>query len=299
MKTVFLYLIIVVLNVHAQQLIEYDYELDAYYSNVSAFIDLDSANELTDASGFSEAQIYKQLALNTFSPNIFLVELSLNPMPIAGLYFRSNHEELYEQSKIEDFNIVKSVTAGFEEPYALSFFIGRMMVFEKGKENNQQIGKNRAYIGYLVSIGNNTIKDNELHQNNWVNFEFKLKGTRELKDKDLDWSFRLGMKANSNSSFADIIYIGVRRSSIDYKKPVWSLLYNSAFSSMVAVSMESFKMTEAEVFLEKKFPLSWSEKMSFGLGVGYLYTSGEKYYGDLRDDGINNHQVLFRPNLKW
>lgn len=39
--------------------------------------------------------------------------------------------------------------------------------------------------------------------------------------------------------------------------------------------------------------------ISFGLDIGYLYTSIYKYDGALRDDGIDKHQMIFRPNFKW
>lgn len=126
-------------NLLADELVEYDYELDVYYSNVSAFIDLDRDNNITDAINYTETQIYTDLILNTFNPNIFLLEASVHPMGIGGLYFRQNHEEMYEKAKIQNFNLVKAVTAGFEEPYSLSFFVGRMMVFKNKKED--RIGK--------------------------------------------------------------------------------------------------------------------------------------------------------------
>ncbi len=281
----------------AEHLVEYDYELDAYYSNVSMFIDLDTEEEIVDATSYSEAQIYTDLFLNSLSPNIFLVEASLHPMGIGGLYFRQNHGEMYEKSKIEDFNLVKAVTAGFEEPYALSFFVGNMMIFKNQEDDS--IGKNRAYMGYLVTIGDYSIKDNLAHWDRWFDFEFKLKGTREKENRDLDWSFRLGSRVHENKDFTNTLYVGARRSSIDYQKSVWSFLYNSAFSSMFSVSADTFYLTEAEVMLEKKWPLSWSKKMSFGLGLGYLYNSGTKYRGALRDEGIDNHQLMLRPNFRW
>ncbi|WP_321777630.1 hypothetical protein [Sulfurimonas sp.] len=277
--------------------VEYDYETDIYYSNVSAFIDLDRDANITDATSYSETQIYTNLLKNTFKPNIFLLEASLHPMGIGGLYFRQNHEDMYNRSKIQEFNWAKALTAGFEEPYALSFFVGRMMVFKNNKDDN--IGKNRAYMGTLVSIGDYSIKDNVAHYDRWYNIEFKLKGTRDKKDKDLDWSFRVGTRIHENKNFVNNIYIGARRSSIDYKKSVWSFIYNSAFSTMIAVSADTFNLTEAELMLEKKWPLSWGKKVSFGLGLGYLYNSGAKYKGKLVDEGIDNHQIMFRPNLKW
>ena len=280
-----------------EAMVEYDYELDAYYSNVSAFIDLDPDKEITNAIDMSERDIYTSLFLNTFSPNIILFEASLNPMGIFGLYFRSENEDLYTKTNIQDTNLIKSVTAGFEEPYAFSFFIGRMMVFKNSEDD--RVGKNRAYMGYLISVGDSTIKDNVAYTNKWVNVEYKLKGTRTRDDVDLDWSFRVGAKFNENDNFTDTLYIGARRSSINYKESRWSLVKNSAFSTMLAVSAKTFEFTEGELMVEKKWPISWSDKVSFGLGIGYLYYSTEKYSGALRDEGIDNHQLIFRPNLKW
>jgi len=293
----FFIFIFIINSLFAEDLVEFDYELDAYYTNVSAFVDLDTVNEITDANEQTEAQIYKGLLLNSLSPNIFLIEASIHPMSLAGMYFRHEHEEKYATAQVQDFNWVKTMTAGFEEPYSFSFFVGRMLVFKK--ENSEHIGNNRAYIGYLISVGNYTIKDNYAHRDDWANIEFKLKGTREKKNKDLDWSFRVGARLHTNHDFVDTLYVGARRKSIDYKKSVYSFIYNSAFNTMIAVDAKEFKLTEAEFVVEKTWPLSYSEKMSFGIGVGYLYYSENKYTGELKEDGIDNHQILFRPNLKW
>lgn len=284
-------------SLFGEALIEYDYELDAYYSNASIFIDLDNKEELTDASSLSEYDIYENLFLNTFNPNIFLIEASINPMPVLGLYARKQNEHMYVESRADNFNVIKSVTAGFEEPYSLSFFVGRMMIFKNDRSDN--IGKNRAYMGYLVSVGDYSIKDNLAHYDKWINIEFKLKGTREKDERDLDWSFRIGTKIHTNKDFSNSLYIGARRSSIDYKQSAWSIVYNSAFTAMVAVSADTYKLTESEFMIEKKWPLSWGDKTSFGLGLGYLYYSGNKYAGALQDEGVDNHQVLIRPNLKF
>jgi len=65
------------------------------------------------------------------------------------------------------------------------------------------------------------------------------------------------------------------------------------------VSSKTFQFTAAEMIVEKKFPLSWSDKVSLGLGLGYLYNSGARYSGKLKEDGIDNHQIIFRPNMKF
>ncbi|EQB39955.1 hypothetical protein M947_05060 [Sulfurimonas hongkongensis] len=284
-------------NLFAEDLISYDYEVDAYYSKALMFINLDEDNNITDALNYAEEDIYKDMFLNTFNPNVLVLEVSLHPMSLFGLYFRQNHESTYERSKTNSFNPVKVITAGFEEPYSFSFFVGRMMVFKNKKDSH--IGNNRAYMGFLLRVGDYSIKDNLAHYDKWYNIEYKLQGTRKTDERDLDWSFRVGTKIHQNSDFANSIFIEARRSSIDYKKSEWSFIYNSAFSSMFAISSDTLKLTEAELMLEKKWPLSLSQKISFGLSIGYLYNTGEKYKGALKEEGIDRHQLILRPNFKW
>jgi len=282
----------------AQDLVDFDYELDAYYSNVSAFIDLNQDEEIPDASDKSELDIYSDLLLNTLNPNIFLIEAAIYPMPIGGLYFRKINEGMYDKARLQDSNIVKLVTAGFNEPYSFSFFFGRMLTF-KNKNTSEHVGNNRAYIGYLTSYGDRSIKDNRAYFDKWLEFEFKLKGTRKKLQRDLDWSFRVGSRFHDNDNFADSIYIGARRSSTDYQKSIYSFIYNSAFNTALSFSTDTFNMIGAELSVEKIIPLHFDFKSSFGLEVGYIYNSGDKYRGVLREEGIDNHQFVFRPNIKF
>lgn len=292
----FFLLISLFFSLHAQENIDFDYEADIYYSNASVFVKFPDEN-ITDATEYSEAELYTDLAKKTFSPNIFLVELAVHPMPIAGLIYRNSNEAPYTKDNIQNFNLVKTLTAGFEEPYSLSFFVGRMMIFAKEKKGH--IGKNRAYMGYLLTFGDYSIKDNRAYYNRWSNFEVKLKGTRALEKDDLDWSFRVGARWNENRDFSDSYYIGLRRNRIDFDKSFLSWFYNSAFEIMTSFSAKNLELMENQIVLEKNWPASSTKHIAFGLGIGYLYTSGAKYNGALADQGVNNHQIIIRPNLKF
>ena len=276
--------------------VEFDYELDIYYSNVSAFLNLDRDKNITDGTHLTEKQIYTKLMRKTLSPNIFLIEASFHPMAWGGMWYRKNYPDKYTQATINDFNLIKALSAGWEEPYALSFFVGRMLVFKR--EDASHIGKNRAYIGWLLSIGNKSIKDNLDYRDHWFNVEYKLKGTRDLAQKDLDWSFRIGYRHHSNTDFVNTLYIGARRSSIDYKKPLMSLRYNSAFDIMLECDEVHFNLTKAQFIIDKKWPIK-RYNIAFGLGIGYLYYSGSRYQGALKEEGVDRHQLILRPNLTW
>ncbi|MEA3227887.1 MAG: hypothetical protein U9P38_02320 [Campylobacterota bacterium] len=293
----YLFLLSLYSVLYGEDFVEFDYEGDIYYSNISAFVDLDTANDVADYSLVDEMDIYSDLMLQTFDPNIFLIEFAVHPMPLWGLHIRNKHQEKYDEYNNKASNIIKSVTAGFDEPYSISFFFGRMAIFKN--ENSNNLGKNRAYIGYLVTIGDSSIKDNLLYNNRWVNVEFKLKGTREQEKRELDWSFRVGYRANENRDFENSIYFGARRSSVNFGKSIYSPIYNSAFESMIEFSAKTFDLTKIELMIEKKFPVGGTSKIVFGLGIGYILNSNQKYHGTLKDDGIENHQFLFRPNLKF
>ncbi len=285
--------------IFGKELVEFDYELDAYYSNVSAFIDLDTKEETENALNKTEEEIYRDLATNILNPNVFLIEAAVFPMPVTGLFIRSEYDDFYNKAQLSPTtNLVKSITAGFEEPYSLSFFIGRMLVFKKRAKN--RVGKNRAYLGFLISVSDKSIKDNIAYDNYSFNVEYKLKGTRDKQTSDLDWSFRIGYKQNSNYNFVDTLYLGARRSSSDFTKDVWSVIYNSAFNALLEVDKGNFNFTKAEFTIEKKFPLQKGKtKMVLGIVMGYIYNSNSRYRGTLRTNGVENHQFVFRPNLKF
>jgi len=287
---------LLLIQVFGEDLIEYDYEVDLYYTNVSAYIDLDRDKEITDGSEFEEEKLYKHLFLNSFSPNIFLVEFAIHPMNYVGIEYRKRNEDLYTPQKRQDFNIVKTMTASFEEPYSVSFFLGRMMVFKK--KNTDRVGNNRAYMGYLFTIGSQSIKDNRAYNDKWLAFEIKLKGTRDKQSSDLDWSFRLGTRLHEKVEFVDTFYVGARRKRIDYNKSMFSFINNTAYSATLSVSASTFELTEAEVIIDKFYPTGY-DSLTLGFGVGYMYTSDNKYLGFLRDETVDNHQIIFRPNFKY
>lgn len=293
-----LFFLLLPLICFGDDLVSFDYELDLYYSNVSAFINLDRDKNITDGTDLSEKEIYKGLLKNSIYPNIFLTELAFHPMAWSGMWYRKHHSEAYKRASYKDINIIKLLTAGWEEPYSISFFIGRMLVFKR--KNATHIGKNRAYMGLLLTLGNKTLVDNLQYRDKWYCVEYKLKGTRELEDKDLDWSFRIGYRHHNNTNIANTLYIGARRSSVDFLKSIWSLRYNSAFDTLLEVDEKHFLLTKAQVILEKKWPFtSYGHNYAFGLGVGYLYYGKKRYSEALRKEGYEKHQIIFRPNLKW
>lgn len=278
--------------------IEVGGELDAYYSNINFYLPL-TADKVPNLCNQTELEIYRYLLARSLVPRFVYLELSVNPLPLLGVYLRSNHRHAYEQGAIgNDFNLVESVTAGFREPYAFSVFFGSLVDFVKPGATKIE-RKNRAYSGYLMTAGDHHILHNRLVNDRWLELEWKLKGDRDLPHEKISWSFRVGGRLHDNPEIADAIYFGLRRSNLDYQETDISWRKNSSITLMSEFSAETLKFQRQEVIVGKKYPLK-SSSLAFSLDLGGIWQVEERIYsGSLSrgSDPQNNFIFVIRPNI--
>lgn len=280
--------------------VSFEYELDPYYSNVGLLINL-TDKPIPDAGEAPELEVYKQLLFSSFIPRAVILEAAIFPMPDLGVAIRDKAPEFYSESEvINNFNLVKAITAGFEEPYALSLFAGNVMSFTRPDEKKKH--GNFGYMGYLISVSDYHIKSNRLIEDKSVELEWKIKGDRKFSTHTLHWSFRIGEKLHSNRDIKDVIYIALRRSLLDFAAPSGSLssiLENSGFEYIYDMDNKNFKPVRHYFTVDKKWPYS-KKRMGFSLALGFIWEGAQKYTGALADiDGRNNFQVVLRPNIQF
>lgn len=275
---------------------EVEYELDPYYSNIGYYISL-TEEAIPEVTYEREKTIYESMIYNAIStPRFFLVEASLNPLPVLGTYIKRNHPGFYDSSQFnEELNIIQAMTEGFEEPYALSFFLGSVVRFIRPGESEKV--KNKGYTGYLLSIGDKHIVRNTLIDDNWYEFEFKIKGDQEFRKKTLSWSLRAGVKIHSNDEVADVIHFGLRRNHLDTSRKPLTFLDNSDIEYKIEFDKDEFDIVEQELFINKKWHIGFSEKSVFSFGIGFVLENG-KYRGTLAANE-SDFRLIFRPDLKF
>jgi hypothetical protein len=274
---------------------EFVWELDAYYSNVGLEIPLTN-KPVPDGGSMSEWEVYKTLFKDSLHPRLLLLEASIYPMPIFGTYLKKNAPSFYEDFTLgsSDLNLLEGLTAGFQEPWAISAFVGSGMNFTR--EGKKAKGTNKGYMGYLVSYGARHIRDNVSIDDDWWEFEWKLKGERAFEDEDLTWSFRVGIKSHGNPDIADTFYLGGRRSNLDYNVSWLGWLENSSFEWLTELSQQDFRFLRQDVIFGKRFPMK-DKKWAFALDVGVVYEKDRKYTGALFDPTADNLTLVFRPNI--
>ena len=281
----------------------YELELDPYYSAFGVYNSL-TGKPIPHMEVESELEIYRELIRKFYLPRTFIIEASINPLPYAGTLIKKHQPGFYHDMQwSESFNAVQAITAGFEEPWALSFFFGNVVSFDSIKKSYQ--GKRNGYSGMLIDVGNYHIKDNTLIKDAWIQTEAKLKGEQILTDRELRWSFRGGMKFHDNQYISDSFYVGFRRSRTDFKKSgkgsFW--LHNSGFEYVSDFSQKKLEPIRHYFVVEKKFPMKKS-RMAFTLGLGFVWTADKKYSGPLSNGSGDKKtagafQFILRPNLEF
>jgi hypothetical protein len=280
-----------VLAAHAQERPKAEVltEFGAYYSSIGLYVPI-SDDPFPDGGRLEELDVYRQLLERSWRPNGAAFEASVYPMPILGVWLRKEYPDAYDFSP----SLFQAVTAGFQEPWAVSAFFGSQTKFTRPEETER--GANRAYLGYLLSAGKKHIKSNVLIADDWVEAEWKMKGERIFKEQRLEWSFRAGGRYNGNRDIADTLHIGIRRSNLDFQSPFLSWLDNSRVDLLTELAVDGLSLVRQEVIFGKKYPLE-SRKYALELDFGLIYERASKYTGDLAPLAKTAITVVFRPNI--
>lgn len=274
---------------------EWEYELDPYYSNLAYFKTLDDS-PIPELGKRSETQVYRDLFFRSYFPRFVLVEASINPMPLLGVYLKSEEgSSIYDNMKVtQDLNLVEVVTAGFEEPYAVSLFLGNMVKYNASDEASTE---SKGFMGYLASYGHLHIRKNKFIDDRWGEFEWKIKGDQIFTDRKLSWSFRVGLKFHDNRYITDEFYVAIKRERIQETGDVYSWIQNGGIELKLRMDKETGSTIGQQLIVDKKIPIK-SKGWVLSLGIGFIHDNVRKYQGPLRE-GKNNTSFVLRPSLSF
>ena len=273
-----------------------EFEPDAYYTSLGLYLAL-TKSSIPHVGNQSEKDLYLTLLSRAYAPRFLVIEGSVNPLPYLGTYIKEHHTDFYDDARVTgSFNWIKAVTAGFEEPYAYSVFLGNVVDFSIPEDPRS---KGLGYSGLLYSAGTYHIKSNELIRDDWWEVEWKVKGDRRTQDRKMSWSFRVGAKIHGNPDITDIYYLSFRRSRLDFKTEKSSVFNNSGFEYTMDMERGTFTPIRHYFFVDKKWPFE-NKKMAFSLATGFVWESAKKYTGALAADHTGSQtQIILRPNIEF
>ncbi len=108
-----------------------------------------------------------------------------------------------------------------------------------------------------------------------------------------------GGKFHSNSEIADIIYLSLRRSRVDFESSAFSIFHNSGFEYTYEMDSRTLDSIQHTFIVSKKWP--WKRfKAAFALDLGFIFQTKKKYSGSLREEENGEEfTVILRPNIEF
>ena len=263
----------------------------AYYSSAGLYLPL-TRDPVPHVGEHGEVDMYWALLPRSPVPRFLVLEVSVNPMPCLGLGVYDRGRRFYDDAQLDrNTNLLRAVTAGFEEPWAASLFLGNVVNFDVRDRKDIQ---GKGYFGIVLSAGNWHIKDNVLVDDPWLEAELKLKGDRRSPVKKLSWSFRVGAKLHGNADIVDVLYLGIRRSRVDYEDAPWYIA-NSGVEYRIDLGLDGTPLRQS-FLVDKKWPL---RSVAPSIAVGVMWDRGQSYRGALAVDTPERVQFLLRPNIEF
>lgn len=269
-------------------------EFGAYYASLAVQIPL-VETPAEDGATMSELEVYRRLFVASARPSVLLIEASVYPMPLLGTWLKRHSPGFYD-TRVGGIDIVPAVTAGFQEPWAIAAFVGSDMRFSRPGEERRDT--NRGYMGYLLAAGDRHIKDNRLIDDDWLEFEWKMKGERIFVGERLLWSFRAGARWHGNADVADTVYLGIGRSDTNYQLPILAWLNNTNVALTTEFDQQGLGFLRQEVIVGKKFPLR-RYFSAVQIDAGVIFEKRSKYRGALAEEGSGGTTLVLRPNLEF
>jgi hypothetical protein len=272
-------------------------EVDPYYTNIDYNVPLTNKPIPTITSD-NEAVIYSNLIEGSLVPRYMVLEASVYPLASLGAAIKSHSPTLYRQGEIghSGINLFESATVGFQEPWAVSAFFGNVAKLNRPKE--QRPGNNYGYTGYLFSAGSKHIKNNMLVDDDWYEFEWKIKGKLDYPDEKLSWSFRIGARYNTNKNVNDVTYVSLHRSNLDLRYSFLEWLENANYDLRMHFLQTGAQMVRLELIAGKKIPMpEWGYAPT--LDIGFVWSSPNEYSGTLKDVRGNTTTLVFRPSIEF
>lgn len=272
------------------------WELSPYYTSVGLLVPLGNSLQTLANEAMGEAEVYGELFAKSGSPDVFLLEASIYPMPWLGTELRKNSPGLYGRDA-RGANLIPALTAGFQEPWAVSAFLGNDLLFVRPGQAVKET--NRGFMGYLLTYGNKHIANNRMFDDDWLEFEWKMKGERIFNDDRLSWSFRLGARFHRHPDIADTLYLGISRSSLDFNAPMLSWLHNTKINLLTEFVQDSSRFSRQEIIFGKKLPARSRWLAAWQIEVGAIYDSRNKYRGALSQQTEKGTTFVLRPNIEF
>ena len=281
----------------ATRMTQFTWALDPYDSNL-AFDSPLGDKPIETIQSDDPAALFRGLMQDSLVPHYMYVQGDVYPLPVLATYLKSHSPHTYKKADLQTtgVNLIESSTTSYQEPWALSLFLGN--IADLRRPGQSQGANNVGYCGWLFSGGTQHLKDNELIQDDWYKVEWQVRGDLLDRGAKFSWNFRIGSKFNANPYITDVMYLGLQRDDLDFRKPFLSWLDNSSADLQFEFSQLGGRVVREEFVVGKKYPLP-DAGYAITLSIGVVWDGVGEYSGPLRDSPKSQYTLVFQPSIQF
>lgn len=257
-----------------------------------------------------ESEIYRRLARQLLLPKYVLFQITGYPLSALSSYYETDRYKTYQKlTFFDDLNLLRSIGAGFEEPYAFSLLLGNVMFLAYSGDGETKLKQSgSALAGFLISHGRHQIYNNIYLHDAWCQIELMLTGTlKEPKRRRITWNFRLGAKLHQNDFIRDTFTMAIERSHTEWSYRGWALAKNSVFKYAAHVPSptptKKFPATSQLFSYGKKFPVTVLQKRVFlilALGAKWEWIRWYDHASNrFEENASSQFTFLLQPNIEF
>ena len=267
------------------------------YSSINADLDKEEEVILWEEDEFG---LYRDLVKRSLPPGFFLIEITGYPVASFSAWMEENHINSYQNFNIgEDFNLLRSLGAGIQEPWSMSLFLGHRGPFWDLNENDELFIAATGVSGLVLTGGLYQLFENSFVESNWFRAEWKVKGSGGYGKKKRSWDLKTGYRWYGISGISNTATLVLKRTKTQKSKVDWRIFHNSSTSLELELPTSEIEDGFSRIHFSygKYFPIRG--KLG-GLKLGVIYENRREYDPLLKEfsrEKTRQFEFIIKPLL--
>lgn len=296
---------------------KYSYGIGAYRTFGSINVKLQKDVPHEQISPNREIDIFKTLFKQIYLPKYMLLQLTIYPLATLSSFLETDRPQVFKKFEIYNhLNMLRAAGGDFEEPYAMSLFLGNIIGFQYKHKNtsNTFISKKREsrinsiLSGFLLSAGHLHIQDNIRISDSWAEILLMLTGKWEIpKIRNTLWDFRMGYRYHENKLVTSVAVFSFKRDHTEWQYSGWFPSKNSMIQAIFYMPVGADALnrpffTRQLFLIGKKFPIGmFKRRIMLKIGLGMLWEQTRLYDRDEKKFDDIEHRTttwLIQPSIE-
>jgi len=247
-----------------------------------------------------EVKLYRDLVRRSFQWDYLVVEATGYPLAALSAWMEAEQNARYRQFDIgSNFNLLRSLGAGYQEPWSLSLFLGQLLTYWSMDDQDELVIAARGAAGLVATAGLQQLFDNSIVEAPWTRIEWKVKGEGSEGPRERYWDLKVGHRWYGLAEIPNTLTLSLERGRTDRVRVKWNPEQNNITLLQLQWPTTEIRSGFSRVLFEytKFVPV---RRVLVGLKVGFLYENRKSYdasSGSFASEKERTWELVIQPQI--